>query len=70
MRTITKEEFKMELTKHLSAIVDGAVFVYPTDTIYGIGCNATNGEAVQKIRDAKKRPTAPLSVIAPNREMD
>ncbi len=68
MRIITKEEFKMELTKHLSLISDGAIFIYPTDTIYGIGCNATDGKAVSKIRDAKKRPEAPFSVIAPSKE--
>lgn len=43
----------------ISATVDsllkGGVIVYPTDTIWGIGCDATNSEAVQKIFSLKKR---------------
>ena len=35
------------------------VYVYPTDTIYGIGCDATNDKLVLKIRDIKKREEKP-----------
>ena len=45
----------------------GSVFVYPTDTIYGLGCNALIEEPVKKIR-AIKKASHPLSVIAPSRE--
>lgn len=34
----------------------GGTILYPTDTIWGIGCDATNEEACQKILDIKKRP--------------
>lgn len=34
---------------------DGGVVLYPTDTIWGIGCDATNPEAVQKVYEIKKR---------------
>lgn len=45
----------------------GKIFIYPTDTIYGIGCDATNEESVRKIRDLKARDKEkPISIIAPS----
>lgn len=49
------------------AIKQGKIFIYPTDTIYGLGCNALNSEAVKKIRKLKKAKH-PFSVIAPSVE--
>lgn len=46
----------------------GRIFIYPTDTIYGIGCDATNEEAVAKIRAIKQRDTKPFSIIPPSDE--
>ncbi len=37
------------------AIKRGEVAVFPTDTVYGIGCDATNASAVKKVFEAKKR---------------
>lgn len=68
MQVITKEEFELNIEKYLKEIEDGKVFIYPTDTIYGIGCNALNSEAVKRIREAKNRSKAPFSVIAPSVE--
>ena len=33
----------------------GGIILYPTDTIWGIGCDATNEKAVQKVYELKKR---------------
>ena len=33
----------------------GGVILYPTDTVWGIGCDATNPEAVKKVYEIKKR---------------
>ena len=50
-------------------IKHGAVFIYPTDTIYGLGCDATNEESVAKIKELKYRDSdKPMSVIAPSVE--
>ena len=44
----------------------GKLFIYPTDTIYGLGCNAEDKEAVEKIKQIKQRDKdKPLSIIAP-----
>ncbi|MBI4454232.1 Sua5/YciO/YrdC/YwlC family protein [Candidatus Woesearchaeota archaeon] len=68
MKILTKEEFFVHKQEYLKKILDGAVFIYPTDTIYGIGCDATNETSVAKIRKIKERYDAPFSVIAPNKE--
>jgi L-threonylcarbamoyladenylate synthase len=56
----------MEEPEIIAAIKKGKIFIYPTDTIYGIGCDATNKKAVDKIRQIKQSDKdKPLSVIAP-----
>lgn len=46
------------------ALLDGGLVVYPTDTLYGLGCDATNPAAVARLCALKGRPpTAPLPVI-------
>lgn len=52
----------------ISAIKAGKIFIYPTDTIYGLGCEATNEESVRKIREIKKRDQKPFSVIGPSKK--
>lgn len=68
MRILNADEFKLEKEQLASRIIDGAVFIYPTDTIYGIGCNAQNPIAVKKVRQLKGRAASPFSVIAPSLE--
>lgn len=68
MRVLNFEELNMERTSIIDSIVRGSVFAYPTDTIYGIGCNAQNPSSVKKVRQLKQRLSSPFSVIAPSLE--
>ena len=43
-----------EIALALEVLRNGGVILYPTDTVWGIGCDATNAEAVQKIYDLKR----------------
>lgn len=57
----------MEGKEIIKQINKGKIFIYPTDTIYGIGCDATNVRLVNKIKEIKQRDAdKPLSVIAPS----
>ena len=44
-----------DIKKACEAMRAGGLILYPTDTIWGIGCDATNEEAVRKVYDLKKR---------------
>ncbi len=49
------------------AVKSGGIIIYPTDTLYGIGCNAEVSESVIRIHEAKQRPEGkPFSVIVPS----
>ncbi len=44
-----------EINKALEVLKNGGVILYPTDTVWGLGCDATNAEAVAKINEIKGR---------------
>lgn len=46
---------KEEINKAIEILKKGGVILYPTDTIWGLGCDATNPKAVAKIYEIKKR---------------
>jgi L-threonylcarbamoyladenylate synthase len=54
---------KDEVAKALKVIQEGGIILYPTDTIWGIGCDATNTEAVEKIYKLKQRDEAKSMII-------
>lgn len=51
MEDFTKED----IDKAISVMKSGGIILYPTDTIWGIGCDATNEKAVKRIYELKKR---------------
>ena len=59
-----------ELNEVASAILDGQIVVFPTETVYGIGTNALNEKSCQRIFEIKKRPlNKPLIILISNFEM-
>jgi len=44
-----------EINKCIEVLQNGGLILYPTDTVWGIGCDATNEEAVKRVYDLKKR---------------
>ncbi len=47
--------YKEDVASSLAVLREGGLLLYPTDTIWGLGCDATNEEAVKKIFELKKR---------------
>jgi tRNA threonylcarbamoyl adenosine modification protein (Sua5/YciO/YrdC/YwlC family) len=68
MRVFIKEEALLRKDEVIEKIKNGSIIVHPTDTIYGLGCNALNTKAVNKIRKIKNRDTMPFSVMAPSKQ--
>ena len=54
---------KDEVAKALKVITEGGIILYPTDTIWGIGCDATNTEAIKKIFRLKQRDEAKSMIV-------
>jgi L-threonylcarbamoyladenylate synthase len=46
---------QLEINNALIILNQGGIILYPTDTVWGIGCDATNGDAVKKIYALKQR---------------
>lgn len=44
-----------DIKKAFEVLISGGLILYPTDTIWGIGCDATNEEAVQRVYELKRR---------------
>lgn len=44
-----------EIKNAVEVLRKGGVILYPTDTVWGIGCDATNAEAVKRVYEIKKR---------------
>ena len=44
-----------DLKNALETLKSGGIILYPTDTVWGLGCDATNPEAVRKLFEIKQR---------------
>lgn len=52
-----------DIFKACSTLKEGGIILYPTDTVWGIGCDATNKEAVKKIFLLKERDTEKALIV-------
>src|SRR5918993_1542675 len=62
--------FEDEIEKALGVLRTGGTLLYPTDTIWGIGCDATNATAVDAIYKLKKRPDSKSMIVLVADERD
>ncbi len=68
--TITLKTKHEDLIKAAHILDSGGVVAFPTETVYGIGADATNSQAVKKVFAAKKRPQDnPLIVTVSDKKM-
>jgi L-threonylcarbamoyladenylate synthase len=53
----------MDLSNSIQALRNGKTILYPSDTIWGIGCDATDANACDKIIDIKNRPNGKSFIV-------
>jgi len=52
-----------DIKQALDVLYKGGVILYPTDTIWGIGCDATNEEAVRRVYEIKRRADSKAMLV-------
>lgn len=57
------QDYKADLDTALAVLRRGGIILYPTDTVWGIGCDATNAEAVARIYQLKQRADAKSMLV-------
>lgn len=67
---LTPELLKEDISEAVNVLKQGGIILYPTDTVWGIGCDATNPEAVKKIYSLKRRADSKaMLVLVDSRQM-
>lgn len=67
---VAMKEFENDIESCLDVLRSGGLILYPTDTIWGIGCDATNEKAVEKIYQLKKRSDEKALIVLVADERD
>ena len=62
--------FENDIEKCIEVLKAGGIILYPTDTVWGIGCDATNEEAIDKIYQLKQRPENKSMIVLVAEEKD
>lgn len=58
----------IDIQKSLEVLRNGGLLLYPTDTVWGLGCDATNPDAVSKIFALKQRSESKSLIVLTNNE--
>ena len=58
------EQMKEDIRKACDVMQKGGVILYPTDTIWGIGCDATNEEAVKRVYEILRTLPPPQTLLS------
>ena len=59
----TRALLESDITQCLKVLSDGGLILYPTDTVWGIGCDATNAEAVTRVYQLKQRDDSKALIV-------
>ena len=54
---MSRNNFELDVEQSLKILQNGGIILYPTDTVWGLGCDATNAVAVEKIFNIKNIST-------------
>ena len=63
-------DFEKDIENCLQVLDNGGLILYPTDTVWGIGCDATNEKAVEKVYQLKNRPDQKAMIVLVADERD
>jgi L-threonylcarbamoyladenylate synthase len=61
--TVDKNSLQQDIENAVRVLKAGGTILYPTDTIWGIGCDASNAKAVEKVFEIKRRPEQKSLII-------
>ena len=65
---MSTSDINTEVHNAYEVIKNGGIILYPTDTVWGIGCDATNADAVKKIYELKQREETKSMIVLMNGE--
>jgi L-threonylcarbamoyladenylate synthase len=63
-------DFEEDILECLKTLKSGGIILYPTDTVWGIGCDPTDEKAVERIFQLKKRPDEKAMIVLVAEERD
>jgi L-threonylcarbamoyladenylate synthase len=63
-------DYQNDIVKCLEVLKRGGLILYPTDTVWGIGCDASNEKAVKRIYEVKKRKSKKAMIVLVAEERD